>query len=274
MAEELLDLAEVRAGVQKLGGKHVAERVRRDALARVHARRVDVAAEQLAELRLGKSPALDADEERLFDDRLADAEVVGDKRAEGGVDGDDALAAALGVADAQEAAVQVDVVPIEAEQLGPAEAGVGEEGEQEPVALALAVVLAVPPARSGARMSRLSSARSRTSGSASRFFGVRRTSAGSRSSHSDSRQKRKNPFSAATVRIWLDAAGRRSASSARTRAGRAVARPTRTRSPPRGGRRDRRPRRARTRGRSTRTAAARDGSSAQSPRLLDPIRSS
>jgi hypothetical protein len=103
--------------------------------------------------------------------------------------------------------VEVDVVPVQSEQLRPTEAGVSEEGEQESVALALAVVLAVPDGQVRARMRRLSSARSRTSGNASRFFGVRRTSAGSRSSHSDSRQKRKKPLSAATVRAWLDAAG-------------------------------------------------------------------
>jgi hypothetical protein len=47
------------------------------------------------------------------------------------------------------------------------------------------------------------------------FFGVRSARAGSRSRYSLSTKKRKNPFSAATVRDWLDAAGRGCASSAR-----------------------------------------------------------
>ena len=47
-----------------------------------------------------------------------------------------------------------------------------------------------------------------TSGSASRFFGVRSGSAGSRSSRSSSTRKRKKHFNAAVVRAWLDTAGR------------------------------------------------------------------
>ena len=50
MTKELLDLPQVRARAQELGGKHVAQRVRRDSLALVHAGRVDVAPEQLAQL--------------------------------------------------------------------------------------------------------------------------------------------------------------------------------------------------------------------------------
>ena len=68
-----------------------------------------------------------------------------------------------------------------------------------------------------AASSRASSRRSSTSGSASRFFGVRSTSAGSRSISSFSSMKRKKPLSAATVRAWLDGAGRRIDSSARKR---------------------------------------------------------
>jgi len=49
VAKELLDLAQVRAGAEELGGEHVAERVRRDPLALVHAGCLDVVPEDLAE---------------------------------------------------------------------------------------------------------------------------------------------------------------------------------------------------------------------------------
>ncbi len=78
---------------------------------------------------------------------------------------------------------------------------VGEGREQQPVAAS----------------SRASSRRSSTSGSGSRFFGVRRTWAGSRSSSSFSTRKRKKPLSAATVRAWLEDAGGRVDSAARKR---------------------------------------------------------
>jgi hypothetical protein len=58
------------------------------------------------------------------------------------VEGDDASPSALGPADSEQPVLEVDVLPVEAEQLRAAKAGVGEEGEQEPVALALAGVLA------------------------------------------------------------------------------------------------------------------------------------
>jgi hypothetical protein len=48
--EQLLDLAQVGAGVEQLGGEDVAERVRRDVLPLADAARVDVVAEDLAEL--------------------------------------------------------------------------------------------------------------------------------------------------------------------------------------------------------------------------------
>jgi hypothetical protein len=63
-------LLQIRAGVEELGGEHMPERVRGDALALVDATRVDVVAENLTELRLVEATALDADEERLLDERL------------------------------------------------------------------------------------------------------------------------------------------------------------------------------------------------------------
>jgi hypothetical protein len=52
VTEELLDLTQVRAGAEQLGREDVSERVGRDALALVDAARVDVVAEDLAELRV------------------------------------------------------------------------------------------------------------------------------------------------------------------------------------------------------------------------------
>jgi len=69
--EQLLHLAEVRPGAQELGGEDVAECVRRHALALADARRGDVVAEDLAELRVVERLALDADEERLLGQRQA-----------------------------------------------------------------------------------------------------------------------------------------------------------------------------------------------------------
>ena len=60
------------------------------------------------------------------------------------MDRHDPLAAALRLADLEQPPLEVDVLPVEPEQLAAAEAGVGEEREQEPVALALTVMLALP----------------------------------------------------------------------------------------------------------------------------------
>jgi hypothetical protein len=60
------------------------------------------------------------------------------------VDRDDPRAAALGPAHAQQAPLEVDVVDVEPEQLRAAQPGVGEQRQQQPVALALAGVLALP----------------------------------------------------------------------------------------------------------------------------------
>ena len=45
VAEQVLDLAQVRARVQELRSEHVTERVRRDALALVYAGGIDVVTE-------------------------------------------------------------------------------------------------------------------------------------------------------------------------------------------------------------------------------------
>src|SRR2546429_8685813 len=50
VTEQLLDLAQVRARVQQLGGEHVPKRVRGDALTRADAASGDVAAKDLAQL--------------------------------------------------------------------------------------------------------------------------------------------------------------------------------------------------------------------------------
>ena len=91
------------------------------------------------------------------------------------MDRDRPLPAALRLADAQQPPLEVDVVPVEAEQLAAAQAGEGKQGEQQPVALALAAGSGAPTGRRGrSRASRRASSRwSSTSGSTSRFFGVR-----------------------------------------------------------------------------------------------------
>jgi hypothetical protein len=68
-----LDLAEVRAGVEQFRGEDVPEDVRRDAFALSDAGGVDVVAEDVAELGVVEALALDAHEERLFDELLADS---------------------------------------------------------------------------------------------------------------------------------------------------------------------------------------------------------
>src|SRR5207244_3202676 len=71
-------------------------------------------------------------------------EVVDEKRLERGVDRHDPLAATLRPPHLHEPPLEVDVLPIEAEQLAASQPGIGEEREQEPVALALTVMLALP----------------------------------------------------------------------------------------------------------------------------------
>jgi hypothetical protein len=64
--EELLDLAEVRAGAKELRREDVSQSVWRYALALVHAGRAHVVTEDLSELRVVERLALDADEDRLL----------------------------------------------------------------------------------------------------------------------------------------------------------------------------------------------------------------
>jgi hypothetical protein len=87
---------------------------------------------------------LDADEDGLFGQRHARRVVLGVERRERGVDRDRSLPAALRVSHPQQSPREVDVVPVEPEQLASAEAGVGHEREREPVALGLPVEVALP----------------------------------------------------------------------------------------------------------------------------------
>ena len=192
------------------------KRVRRHALAFADARRGDVVADDLAELGVVERLALDADEERLLDQRHVHRVVRGEEWRQRRMDRHHALTTALRLPHVQEPSREVDVVPGKPEQLAPAQAGVGEEGKQEPVAFGLPrKCRSQMSPRSGAASSRSSSVIVSTSGSASRFFGVRNGRAGSRSSRSSSTRKRKNDFSAAVARAWLEGAGRRVTSSAR-----------------------------------------------------------
>jgi hypothetical protein len=64
VSEQFLDLAQVRASTQELGGEDVAQRVRGDPLALVDAARVDLVAEHLTELGVVEPISLHADEDR------------------------------------------------------------------------------------------------------------------------------------------------------------------------------------------------------------------
>ncbi len=99
-----------------------------------------------------------------------------------------------------------------------AQAGVGEEREHEPVALALAAKVLPPDV--------VAFGRGQQAGELAPVEHVRERlpllrrpqhQGGSRSRHSFSTQKRKKHLSAATVRAWLPSAGRRSTSAARKR---------------------------------------------------------
>jgi hypothetical protein len=106
--------------------------------------------------------------------------------------------------DAEQPAREVDVVPVESEQLAASQSAVGHQREQQPVALGLPGKWRFQRSqRPGWASSRSSSAIVNTSGSTSCFFGVRKGSAGSRRIRSSSTRKRRNSFSAAVVRAWL-----------------------------------------------------------------------
>jgi hypothetical protein len=95
--------------------------------------RVDVVAEDLAELGVVEPVALDADDERLLGQRNAGRAVLGEARCHGGMDRDRPLASR-----------EVDIVPLEPEQLAATKPGGGHQREQEPVALPLAAEVALP----------------------------------------------------------------------------------------------------------------------------------
>jgi hypothetical protein len=89
-----------------------------------------------------------ADEQRaLVAQRQARSEVVVEEGDERGVDGHRALAVPLGAPHADQPSAEVDVVPVQAEELGTAQAAVGEQGEQQAVALAAAREVALPDVR-------------------------------------------------------------------------------------------------------------------------------
>jgi len=82
VVEQRLDLAQVRAGAEQLGGEDVPERMRRHALSLRHAARVDVVAEDLLELGVVQPVALNADEDRLLGQRNSGRVVLGEQRRE------------------------------------------------------------------------------------------------------------------------------------------------------------------------------------------------
>src|SRR6266511_630474 len=120
------------------------ERMRRDALALVDAGRIHVVAERLAELGVVEPVALHTDEDRLLGERDAGRVVLGEERRERGVDWDRPLPAAFRASDAEQTTREVDVVPVEPEQLTPAQTGIRHQREQQPVALCLAREVALP----------------------------------------------------------------------------------------------------------------------------------
>ena len=211
MAEQLLDLAQVRAGVEELGGEDVAERVRGDALSLADAGRFDVVSEDLAELGVVESLALDADEERLLDERAGAPRSSrrSAARARGGsgssAAGRPSPCARAGVAARGRCRPSRD---------RPARRGGGPRRPSAPGAAGRARAWRGngaprsrpgPLPRRGAR-ARPSSARPEALRASSASAAG---SAGSRSSRSSSTRKRKKHFSAAVVRAWLETAGRR-----------------------------------------------------------------
>src|SRR6266702_279025 len=98
VSEQFLDLAQVRACAQQLGGEYVPERVWGDALALGHASGAGVAEEGLGHDRDREAPALHANEQRRFRVARPELEVVEEERFERGVDWQDALAAAFRLA--------------------------------------------------------------------------------------------------------------------------------------------------------------------------------
>jgi hypothetical protein len=134
--EQLLYLPGVLTGPEQLGGEHMPQRVRRDALVPVHARSAGVTAEGGGEERLGESPAEHTKEQCGIVARCAGPRAGEKEWHEAGVDRHDALAPALGFANTDQTPVEIDVVEVQAEQRA-AQAAVGEQGEQQTIALEL-----------------------------------------------------------------------------------------------------------------------------------------
>jgi hypothetical protein len=120
VTEQLLDLAQICASAQEFRREDVPERMRRYALALVDAGGIDVVAERLPELGVMEALALDADEDGLLGQRDARGLVLSEERRERGVDRDRPLPAAFRPPDPQQSPREVDVVPVEPEQLAPA----------------------------------------------------------------------------------------------------------------------------------------------------------
>src|SRR5262249_27514157 len=135
VAEELLDLAEVRPGAEQLRCEDVTKGVGRDALALGDTCGPRVAEKRLGQDRLRQPPPLHADEERQLGVAGAYLEVLDEERLERGMNRNRPLPATLHLPHRQHAAVQVEVLAVDAEKLAPAEARVGEEREQQTGAL-------------------------------------------------------------------------------------------------------------------------------------------
>ena len=116
VAEQLLDLAQVCACAQKLGGEDMTKRVGSDALTLGDARGVGVAAKRGGEDRGGEAVAENANEQGRVIGRRSRGPVVEQQRDEGGMDRQHTLAAALGDSDPDEPALEIDVVPVQPEQ--------------------------------------------------------------------------------------------------------------------------------------------------------------
>jgi hypothetical protein len=144
VAEELLDLAQVRARSEEFGGEDVPERVRCHALALVDTSGVDVVAEDLPELRVVESVALDADEDRLLGEWDSRGVVLSEERCERGMDRDRPLPSALRLPNPEQPAREVDVVPVKPDQLAAAQSALRHQREQQPVALRLAREVPLP----------------------------------------------------------------------------------------------------------------------------------
>ena len=144
VAEQLLDLAQVCACAQKLGGEDMTKRVGSDALTLGDARGVGVAAKRGGEDRGGEAVAENAKEQGRVIGRRPRGPVVEKQRDKAGMNRQHPLSPALSDPHANQAALEVDVVPVETQQLRAAQTAVGEERQQEPVALGLAGMYSTP----------------------------------------------------------------------------------------------------------------------------------